>query len=449
MVIDRNAPARMCASAAGIATLAMLLVGSRVQAQDASPPAAPSSVTAADHPWDGGNRIDLSWVLSNDDPARVVQYVVSYRHSPKGVAEVVKEIEEHIAALQAIVAASPDDSAMASALLKARKDLAAAKSNEPQEAAKLKAGENLLSVDGLAPHLEYVFEVHAIDDKGVSSAPALSNELSPRVQFFDGNRGYLAIIAVIVCGTIIAFILLARKGVKMKIRRIAGLDAVEEAVGRATEMGRPVLFVTGTQDMNDMMTIAGLTALGKVARTAAEYDAKLEVPTSRALVMTAARETVQGAFLAAGRPDAYNENLIYYVTDEQFGFVAYLAGHMVRQKPAACFYLGAFFAESLILAETGNAIGAIQIAGTAETAQLPFFVAACDYTLIGEEFFAASAYLSGEPDQLGSLRGQDVGKVVVAVTLLFGCCVATAASAFGPDNIFHDILTYLKDTVLQ
>jgi len=266
---------------------------------------------------------------------------------------------------------------------------------------------------------------------------------------FDMDRLWLAIIAIILCGTIIAFILLARSGVKMKIRRIAGLDAVEEAVGRATEMGRPVLFVTGTQDMNDMMTIAGLTALGKVARTAAEYDAKLEVPTSRALVMTAARETVQGAFLAAGRPDAYNENLIYYVTDEQFGFVAYLAGHMVRQKPAACFYLGAFFAESLILAETGNAIGAIQIAGTAETAQLPFFVAACDYTLIGEEFFAASAYLSGEPDQLGSLRGQDIGKVIVAATLLIGCGMATAANLLGPENIFHDMLLYLKDTVLQ
>ena len=101
------------------------------------------------------------------------------------------------------------------------------------------------------------------------------------------------------------------------------------------------------------------------------------------------------------------------VTDEQFGYVAYVQGHMVREKPAACFYMGSFFAESLLLAETGNAIGAIQIAGTAQPAQLPFFVAACDYTLIGEEFFAASAYLSGEPDQLGSLKGQDAGKLLV------------------------------------
>ena len=70
--------------------------------------------------------------------------------------------------------------------------------------------------------------------------------------------------------------------------------------------------------------------------------------------MTAARETVQSAFLSAGRPDAYNEDLIYYVTDEQFGFVAYLSGMMVRKKPAACFYMGSFFAESLVLAETGQ-----------------------------------------------------------------------------------------------
>jgi hypothetical protein len=102
---------------------------------------------------------------------------------------------------------------------------------------------------------------------------------------------------------------------------------------------------------------------------------------------------------------------------------------MTREKPAACFYMGAFFAESLILAETGNSVGAIQIAGTAQPSQLPFFVAACDYTLIGEEFFAASAYLSGQPDQLGSLKGQDVGKILVGILIIIGVTLATIASA--------------------
>jgi hypothetical protein len=95
--------------------------------------------------------------------------------------------------------------------------------------------------------------------------------------------------------------------------------------------------------------------------------------------------------------------------------------------------MGCFFAESLILAENGNAVGAIQIAGTAETAQLPFFVASCDYTLIGEEFFAASAYLSGAPDQLGTLRGQDIAKALIVVALVLGAGMATV-TAFSPKS---------------
>jgi hypothetical protein len=95
----------------------------------------------------------------------------------------------------------------------------------------------------------------------------------------------------------------------------------------------------------------------------------------------------------------------------------------------------------------GNSVGAIQIAGTAQPAQLPFFVAACDYTLIGEEFFAASAYLSGEPDQLGSLKGQDVGKLIVAGGIVVGVVAETLASLTGSSAI-RSFVDYLINRVL-
>jgi len=106
--------------------------------------------------------------------------------------------------------------------------------------------------------------------------------------------------------------------------------------------------------------------------------------------------------------------------------------------------MGAFFAESLILAETGNSIDAIQVAGTAQPAQLPFFVAACDYTLIGEEFFAASAYLSGEPKQLGSIKGQDVGKLLGVVSIVAGVLILTAA-AFGHSETLRQVGDFLRN----
>jgi len=295
-------------------------------------------------------------------------------------------------------------------------------------------------VDAENQTMSYRVRVMAVDDALAPILAVTSQELSTVREPFDGTRLWMMIITGIICGAIMMFIAAARSGKSLYVRRIAGLEAVEEAVGRATEMGRPVLFVPGIQDVNEIQTIAGLTMLNRVAKISADFDARIEVPTARSLVMTAARETVEGAYVSAGRPDAYNPDDIYYVSNEQFGYVAYLSGMMVRDEPAACFYMGAFYAESLILAETGNAIGAIQIAGTAQPAQLPFFIAACDYTLIGEEFYAASAYLSGSPEQLGSLKGQDVGKVVAAILVaagvLFATLVAVGIDAAAPIEEF-------------
>jgi hypothetical protein len=215
------------------------------------------------------------------------------------------------------------------------------------------------------------------------------------------------------------------------IRKIAGLEAVDDAVGRATEMGRKIIFIPGIMDMDSMQTIAGVTILGRVAKLAAEYEAKLEVPVSKSLVMVTCREVVKEAYLNAGRPDAYNDDMVYYLTDDQFAYAAALDGLFLRDRPAAVFLQGQFYAEALILAETANSVGAIQIAGTAMPTQLPFFVAACDYTLIGEELFAASAYLSKDPKLLGSLKGQDVGKFIFLLAIFIGAILLTLNSVLG------------------
>ena len=227
------------------------------------------------------------------------------------------------------------------------------------------------------------------------------------------------------------YIYQARKGKDLFVRRIAGLTAIDEAVGRSTEMGKPVLYITGLADVDDIQTLASLSIMGHIAQKTAEYDTPLVVPCCRSVVMSTAQEVVKESYLKAGRPDTYRSENIHYLTDDQFGFVAGVDGIMVREKPAANFYMGKFYAESLILAETGHSTGAIQIAGTAEAAQLPFFVAACDYTLIGEELFAASAYLSKDPLQIGSLKGQDVAKAIILIAITAGCLFMT----FGADWI--------------
>ena len=271
---------------------------------------------------------------------------------------------------------------------------------------------------------------------------------TPEIEWINFDLLNLFFIALVFGAAVIVFIRLAKKGRKLFIRKIAGLEAVDEAIGRATEMGRPILYIPGIHDMDDVQTLASLTILGHVASKVADYDIKINMPVSRSLVMTAARETIKASYMSAGRPDGYSDDMVNYITDEQFGYVAAVDGIMVREKPATIFLLGAFFAESLILAETGNHVGAIQIAGTARPAQLPFFIAACDFTLIGEELFAASAYLSGEPGQLGSLKGQDVGKGIAMVIIVLGVISATLSAAWNI-GFMTDLLEFLQTLFSQ
>jgi hypothetical protein len=226
------------------------------------------------------------------------------------------------------------------------------------------------------------------------------------------------VMAVLFAILILAAVLLARKNPNLFIRRIAGLEAVDEAIGRATEMGKPVLYVNGMNDLTDLSTLAAINILGRVARRIADFDSDLLVPTRDPVVMTVAQEVVREGYSEAGRPDAYRQDNIFFVTEDQFSFTASTCGIMLREKPAANFFMGYYYAESLLLAETGAATGAIQIAGTDSQSQLPFFITTCDYTLIGEELYAASAYLSREPMLLGSLKGLDLTKAIVMVVII-------------------------------
>jgi len=274
-------------------------------------------------------------------------------------------------------------------------------------------------VTELEPNKDYRF---SLTTYALSSGDSLIYQTmgKPTQQWFYMHKLALLLLFLLIAIAVLYNIYVARRGKELFIRRINGLDSMEEAIGRATEKGKPILFVPGIGDLDDIQTIASLTILSHLAHRAAEYNSEVIVPCRFSMVLSAAREVVKEAYLRAGKPDSYRENNIFYMTDDQFGYVAGIDGIMLREQPAANFFLGTFYAESLILAETGFSTGAIQTSGTANAHQLPFFVVSCDYTLIGEELFAASAYLSRDPQQLGSLKGHDFGKALFIVLIIIG-----------------------------
>jgi hypothetical protein len=341
--------------------------------------APPANVLATDKPNDAGSCVNICWDLSLDDD-EVEKYVIFRQTLPDTVLEKI------------------------GFLIK---------------------GSNFFEDDNTDDLKEYRYIIAAYSDSETAYSQP-SARVRSHAQFFHTGRINILISIIVFTGLLVFFVIHARSGRDLFIRKIPGLDAVDEAVGRATEMGKPILYVPGLGDIVWTATIASMNILGEVAKKIAQYDTPIIVTNRWSVVYTVSKEVVREAFTAEGKPENFQEEYVRYLTEAQFGFAAAVNGIMLRERPATNFFIGRFWAESLIMAETGAQTGAIQIAGSDSVLQLPFFITACDYTLIGEELYAASAYLSREPLLMGSLKAQDYGKLIVLAILFVFTILAFA-----------------------
>jgi hypothetical protein len=250
-----------------------------------------------------------------------------------------------------------------------------------------------------------------------------------------------AILIVAMMGSILLCYGLARRGHVPYVRKIAGVSAIEEAVGRATEMGRPVVFGMGYTDIQAIETHAALSVLSHVARLTARMQTPLICLVQIANVYPVVEETIRQAYTVEGAGDQFRP-------DEQVRFlsedaVVYATGvaRTIEEKHAGCaVFYGAFAFTSLLMAEPGARMGVLQIAGDPTLWQMPFFVCTCDHTILGEEYYAAGAYLSPDPTLRGTLRSQDIIKAIFGAMIIVG----TICSQFGWPRWLLETLTKYK-----
>jgi hypothetical protein len=384
----------------------------------AEPLAPPQDVQVFDTPNDGGGSLTVIWAKT-DGEGKNLRYQVLLQEPAAGEPRVIAEFASDSHYVQ--------DGKTPWWTRPAAKDT---------HQFTVKSGKGIDLKDGLS----YAVTVVAVAREQRASAPPV--RATPEPNWFNWNQfNNLAI--VVIFGLVVLGSIQAAKRREIFLRRIPGLDAVDEAIGRATELGKPILYLTGAGDMSEPSTVAAAVILGRVAKRVASYETDLMLPHRDPIVMAVCQEITKQSYLEAGKPDVYKEDSNFFITTDQFSYTAAVDGIMLRKKPAANFFMGSYFAESLLLTETGASTGAIQIAGTDSDHQLPFFVTTCDYTLIGEELYAASAYLSREPVQLGTLRGQDIGKACILGALGLGTALATASVLFHAD--FSLVLDLLKD----
>jgi hypothetical protein len=219
------------------------------------------------------------------------------------------------------------------------------------------------------------------------------------------------------------FMTLSQKGARVTIRSIPAVEAIPEAIGRAAEMGTKCFYSTGVQSLSNPqhgpMELAGISMLGYVCRLAARAGVQLQFITAMADKIPLVEEQMRTAYMLEGKPDEFSADMITF-SPGAWAWAATSLGFMQRERPASNFFMGGFNAMSVVVAEAGNTIGAMQVAGCPNIWQIAFFVATCDYVMIAEELYAASAAASEDQEVLGMLRGEDVFKVIILAFLSLG-----------------------------
>lgn len=219
----------------------------------------------------------------------------------------------------------------------------------------------------------------------------------------------------------------ARKRTKpIELRQISGVKAIDESIGRAVELGRPIAVDLHSSGATTVDAIVALAYLNYAAIKSAEAGAKILVGLGAPDLVPIAEDIVRLAYERSPKPELFNAaEMIEFISPTQFAYASGWLGLVGRTKPASILIVGSMGAEAMIVGESGMMVGAMQIAGSSSITNIPFFITSCDYVIMGEEHYVGAAVLSGDMVQLGSILGQDIFKIFTLALIMIGAILST------------------------
>jgi hypothetical protein len=211
---------------------------------------------------------------------------------------------------------------------------------------------------------------------------------------------------------------------------------LRDALGRGAETGHAIHLSPGAGTIGNHttmgQTVAGLLAAEHVANEAAQHGAPILVSSGDAVAHLALRGILRQAYRRAGRAHDYDPSSAQLLAHQNE--TAYATGVMTlyaRQKLEASQLIGSFGREFLLFGEEGAARAIPQIIGTTSVDALPVTMINTPYTLLGEEVFAAEAYLTEEKAPQARLVTQDTLRTVVILLIIGGVIYHVLQPTFG------------------
>lgn len=239
-----------------------------------------------------------------------------------------------------------------------------------------------------------------------------------------GIESAIAVLIVLVSVPLLFYALSrVRAGHKPYLRPLPAFDALSGMSGRAAETSQTLHVGLGTGGISGpdtAVSLAGLTALEHLADQAAASESRLVVTVADPTLLPAAQEVLRRVYARQGKSDIFSPSQVRLLAPDPTAYAAGVMDILEGEDPLANVTIGAFGDEYLLIGETGVKKGVEQVAGTDDPAALAFMYATADEMLIGEEIFAAGAYLGGDPESVAGLIVQDWWRYLVVLVIIAG-----------------------------
>jgi hypothetical protein len=225
----------------------------------------------------------------------------------------------------------------------------------------------------------------------------------------------------------LAFVSFGRRW-ESTFRDLPGLDALGNAIERAVEAGKRVHLSLGTGSVSgtdSAPALAGLALLKRIAAITSMSDKPVVATTGDGAMALLAQDSLRTAYSDAGAKDRFESISGRMLGPTPYSYVATLPTMLDTEDVSVHLMVGSYGAEAGLAADFGDRQHAMVLAGTDDVQSQALLYATAEYPLVGEEVFAAGAYLEVSPLHKASLRAQDVIRYLIVGAILIGTLLQT------------------------
>jgi len=214
---------------------------------------------------------------------------------------------------------------------------------------------------------------------------------------------------------------LRRRGRSPQLRSLAAFDALRGQLGRSVESGRPAHISVGTGGLaggEALMTLAGVSIVNSLAQESADTGAQPTVTVADGTALILAQDMLRRPYTRRGDLTGYTALNVQQLGMQPLQYAVGAADFLSSAHPVSNAMIGSFGPEVALMVDAGARQGLAQVAGSADARALAVLHTSADHVLMGEEIFAAGAYLDRRPGDLARLRAQDLTRLILIIVIL-------------------------------